>query len=285
MYVVSGATGHTGSAVAKNLLEKNLPVRVIVRSHEKAADLEKLGAEVAVADLQNLDELTAALKGATVLYLMNPPAYQSENQFAEAEKVIESFQTAIKNTPTLEKIVALSSIGSQLSHGTGNIYTTYLLEKAFENSEIPITFIRAGSFMENWNAVLETAKTQGVLPSFFNPLDRKVPQVASADIGRVAAEAMQEKTSGVEIKELAGFWTSPEDTAEAASKVLGKKVTAVPVPRKEWVGILSHHNSPKNAESPAEMFDGFNSGHVKFETDNQLAGKISLEEFMRGALK
>lgn len=284
MYVVSGATGHTGSAVAKNLLEKNLPVRVIVRNAEKAAELESLGAKIAIADLQDADALTEALKDATVLYLMNPPSYAAEDQFAEAEKVIKAFQTAIEKS-SLEKIVALSSFGSQISSGTGNIYTTHLLEKAFENSKIPVTFIRASSFLENWIPVLETAKTQGVLPSFFQPLDQKVPQVASADIGRVAAESMQEKTSGIEVKELAGFYLSPDETAEAVGKVLGREVNAVAVPREQWVGIMSGHNSPKNAESLAEMFDGINSGHTKFETEDQIAGEITVEDFMRKALR
>ncbi len=284
MFIVSGATGHTGSAVAKTLLEKNLPVRVIVRSREKGAEFEKLGAEIAVADLQNADALTEALKGGKVLYLMNPPNYQSEDQFAEADKVIKAFQTAIKNS-SLEKIVALSSIGSQLSSGTGNILTTYKLEQAFENSDVPITFVRAGSFMENWNASLETAKSKGVLPSFSLPLDRKVPQVAAADIGRVAAEAMQEKTEGVEVIELAGFWTSPEETAETFGKVLGREVKAVAIPEEQWLDILKTFNSPKNAESLAEMHRGFNSGHIKFETENQIAGKITLEDFAREALK
>lgn len=284
MYIISGATGHTGSVVAKTLLEEGLPVRVIVRSEEKGKIFKDLGAEVAVADLQNADALTEALKGGKVLYLMNPPAYESENQFFETEKVIKSFQTAIgKNS--LEKIVALSSIGSQLASGTGNILTTHLLENAFNNSNVPITFIRAGSFMENWNSVLETAKTQGVLPSFFHPLDRQIPQVAAADIGRVAAESMLEKTEGSEIKELAGFWVSPNETAEAIGKVLGKTVTAVAVPESQWIEILKNHNSEKNAEAIAEMFKGFNSGHIVFETENQIEGKVTIEEFARKTLQ
>ncbi len=284
MYVVSGATGHTGSVVAKTLLEKGLPVRVIVRSREKGAEFFKLGAEVAVADLQDADALTEALKGGKVLYLMNPPNSQSEDQFAELEKNIKAFQTAIENS-SLEKIVALSSIGSQLSSGTGNILTTYKLEQALGNSHIPVTFVRAGSFMENWNASLEMAKTNGILPSFYQPLKRKIPQVAAADIGRVAVEAMQEKTTGKEVKELAGFWTSPDETAEAVGKVLGKEVKAVAVPEEQWLDILKNHNSPKNAWSLAEMFKGFNSGHIKFETENQIAGKVTVEDFVREALK
>jgi uncharacterized protein YbjT (DUF2867 family) len=284
MYVVSGATGHTGSVVAKTLLEKGLPARVIVRSEEKGAALAKLGAEVAVADLQDAEALTKALQGGKVLYLMNPPAYQAEDQFVELEKVIEAFRAAIDNSE-LEKIVVLSSIGAQLASETGNILTTYKLEQALGNLEIPVTFIRPGSFMENWNAVLEAAKTAGVLPSFFQPLDRKVPQVAAADIGRVAAEAMQEKTAGKEIIELAGFWTSPAETAAAIGRALGKEVKAVPIPEEQWLDILKNHNSPKNAQSLAEMFKGFNSGHIKFETENQRAGKTTVEDFARAAVK
>ncbi len=284
MYVVSGATGQTGSVVAKKLLEENLPVRVIVRSEEKGRSFKDLGAEVAVSDLQDADALGNALAGGKVLYLMNPPAYQAEDLFAETKKVIEAFQTAIENS-ALEKIVALSSIGSQLSSGTGNILTTYKLEQAFGNLEIPVTFIRAGGFMENWNGVLETAKTQGVLPSFYQPLNRKIPQVAAADIGRVAAFAMQEKTTGKEVKELAGFWTSPAETAEAFGKVLGKEVKAVPVPEDQWLEILKSYNSPKNAALSVEMFKGFNSGYIKFETENQIAGKITIEDYAREALK
>ena len=284
MYVVSGATGNTGSVVAKTLLEKGLLVRVIVRSREKGAAFETLGAEIAVADLHDAAALTEALQGGKVLYLMNPPAYQSEDLFVESDKVIAAFRAAIENS-ALEKIVALSSVGSHLSSGTGNILTTYQLEQAFGKLDIPVTFVRAGGFMENWNGVLETVKTAGVLPSFFQPLDRKFPQVAAADIGRVAAEAMQEKTTGVEIKELAGFWTSPEETAEAFAKVLGREVKAVPVPEDQWTDILQSYNSPKNAVSSAEMFNGFNSGHIRFETENQIAGKITVEDWAREALK
>ena len=284
MYVVSGATGNTGSAVAERLLEKGLPVRVIVRSQEKGADFAKLGAEVAVADLHDAATLTEALKGGTVLYLMNPPAYRSDDQFAELENLIAAFQTAIENAK-LEKIVVLSSIGSQLSSGTGNILTTHKLEQAFGNLNIPVTFIRAGSFMENWNSGLKMAKTKGVLLSFFQPLKRKIPQVAAADIGRVVAESMQEKTKGKEVKELAGFWTSPEETAEAVGEVLGREVKAVSIPENQWLDIMKTYSSPKNAASMAEMFKGFNSGHIKFETENQIAGKITVEDFMRETLK
>ncbi|CAA9410875.1 MAG: hypothetical protein AVDCRST_MAG74-2276 [uncultured Pyrinomonadaceae bacterium] len=35
----------------------------------------------------------------------------------------------------------------------------------------------------------------------------------------------------------------------------------------------------------AEMLAGFNSGYIKFETENQMAGKITVEDYAREALK
>ena len=49
MFVVVGATGNTGSAVADTLLSRKQPVRIVVRSAEKGTVWKAKGAEVAVA--------------------------------------------------------------------------------------------------------------------------------------------------------------------------------------------------------------------------------------------
>lgn len=283
MYIVSGATGQTGSVVANTLLEKSLPVRVIVRSEEKGKSWKDAGAEVAVADVRDADALTEALQGGKVLYLMNPPNEQSEDMFVETAEVIKAFQTAIENS-ALEKLVVLSSVGAHLPGGTGPCVTNYLLEQAFGNSNIPTTFIRPPSFMENWNAVLETVKTEGILPSFFQPLDVKMPQIAAADIGREAAKAMLEKSEGAQVKELAGLPYSPNDVAAAFSKVLGREIKAVAVPENQWLEILKTFASPRNAEAFYEMFQAANSGFLTFETENLIAGKTTIEDYANKVL-
>ncbi|MEO1568758.1 MAG: NAD(P)H-binding protein, partial [Pseudomonadota bacterium] len=50
MFVISGATGKTGSVVAQTLLDQGQAVRVIVRSEEKGTPWKAKGAEVAVAE-------------------------------------------------------------------------------------------------------------------------------------------------------------------------------------------------------------------------------------------
>ena len=59
----------------------------------------------------------------------------------------------------------------------------------------------------------------------------------------------------------------------------------VAVPEDQWLGILTNHNSPKNGESVAEMFKCINSGYINFETENQIAGKVTIEDYAREALK
>ncbi len=283
MYIVSGATGQTGSVVARTLLEKGLPVRVIVRSEEKGKPWKDLGAEVAVADVQDTDALTKALEGGKALYLMNPPNEQAEDMVVETEKIIKAFQTAIGNS-SLEKLVVLSSVGAHLASGTGPIVTNRLLEQAFGNSPMPTTFVRPASFMENWNSILETVKSDGILPSFHQPLDKKFPQVATEDIGRVAADAMLETSAGVQIKELSGLPYSPNDVAEAFSKVLGREIKAVAVPENQWLEILKTFTSQRNAEAYQEMFQAANADFLTFETANQIAGKVTIEDYAREAL-
>ena len=284
MYIVSGATGQTGSVITRTLLEKDLPVRAIVRSEEKGKHLKEAGAEIAVVvDVRDANALTAALAGGTVLYLMNPPHEQSADMFAETEKVINAYKTAIENS-SIEKLVVLSSVGAQLPSGTGAIVTNHLIEQAFKDSTIPTTFLRAAYFMENWNSVLETAKSEGILPSFLQPLDAKLPQVSTEDIGRIAAEAMLENSEGVQIKELAGLPYSPNDVAEAFSKVLGKEIRAVEVPENQWLDIMKTFASPRNAEAYYEMTESVNAGSITFETENQIKGTFTIEDYANKAL-
>ncbi len=284
MYIVSGATGQTGSIVARTLLEKNLPVRAIVRSEEKGKSLKDAGAEVAVADLRDANDLTEALAGGKVLYLMMPPNEQCDDMFAETEKIIKAYQTAIERS-TLEKLVVLSSVGAHLPSGTGAIVTNYLVEQAFLKSSVATTFLRAAYFMENWNSVLDSVKSDAVLPSVLQPLDKKIPQISVEEIGRAATAEMLEDSRDVQIKELAGLPYSPNDIAAAFSAVLGKEVTAVAVPQNQWLGIMQTFASPRNAAAYYEMTASVNSGFVTFGTENQIEGTVTVEEYVKKTLR
>ncbi|NJN71387.1 MAG: SDR family oxidoreductase [Limnothrix sp. RL_2_0] len=59
--LVAGATGATGSRIVKTLVEKNIPVRAMVRDLAKAKEMLPGAAELVVADLQQKETLEAAI--------------------------------------------------------------------------------------------------------------------------------------------------------------------------------------------------------------------------------
>jgi hypothetical protein len=61
-----------------------------------------------------------------------------------------------------------------------------VIEQALSDLPMPITFLRPAWFMENCRWDVVPACEQGVIPSFLQPLDKPVPMVATADIGKLA---------------------------------------------------------------------------------------------------
>ncbi|MFE0757823.1 NmrA family NAD(P)-binding protein [Inquilinus sp. NPDC058860] len=268
MYVVAGVSGNTGAAAARTLIEAGARVRVLVRDAAKAESWVRQGAEVAVADLADAAALTAALSGARGAYLLNPPGYTAEDPFADAEVVADAIARAA-TAARLPKLVVLSSVGTDRPSGTGMIATTRTLEQRLAGIGLPVTFLRAAYFMENWAEVTGVAAAEGVLPSFLAPLDRAIPMVATADIGRVAAEALREDWVGQRVIALQGpAATSPNDVAAAFARALGRPVQAVAVPEAGWAEALSHGGfSARSTAGFIEMMRGINSGHVDFGSD------------------
>ena len=68
--------------------------------------------------------------------------------------------------------VFLSSIGSEQPSGLGLITSTHLMEEAMRTLPIPVAYLRAGSFMENWLGALDHIRATGEMPFFYAPLDR-----------------------------------------------------------------------------------------------------------------
>ncbi len=71
MILVIGATGNVGKELVPQLLNKDVPVRILTRDERKVIDLGKK-VEVAVGDLNNPETLAPALKGIDRLYFVAP---------------------------------------------------------------------------------------------------------------------------------------------------------------------------------------------------------------------
>jgi uncharacterized protein YbjT (DUF2867 family) len=286
MYVVAGATGNTGSVVAETLLQQRKPVTVIVRSEEKGQPWKAKGAKIALGSLEDAAAVAEILKGADGAYLLTPPNLQAPDIIEDRKRVAYALAQAVRDSG-IARVVFLSSFGSQHASGTGPIVTTHIAETALASVTKNVTFVRAGFFFENWAPVLQAVLGNGVLPTLLTP-DRKIPMLATRDIGRVAAEALLDPPRGPRIIELAGPRDySPEDIASVLSSLRHRDVRVQHIPETAAVPTLQSFGLPENAARLlAEMYQGINSGHVAYEGGSAefRRGIVGAEEALRGLL-
>jgi len=282
MYAITGITGKVGGAVARALLADGQSVRAVVREAGRAQAWTERGCEVAAANMDDAGSLSAAFEGAAGVFILPPSEFDPLPGFPEARAVIDAVKTALESAHP-GKVVCLSTIGAQATQS--NLLTQRtLMEEALSELPMPVTFLRPGWFMENAAWDVGPARDEGVVHSFLQPLDKTVPMVATADVGRVAARLLQETWDGKRVVELEGPQrVSPNDLAAAFAEILGRPVRAEAVPRETW-GAMFRAQGTKDPMPRIRMLDGFNEGWIDFEGDEAtvIKGRVELETVLRG---
>jgi len=279
MHIITGATGHVGSAVAESLLKQGEKVLVITRSKKKAESWKQKGAEAEVADIHDTETLHEIFKKGKRLFLLNPPAPPDTDTVKEEQRSLQSMLKALENTK-IEKIVAESTYGAQPGEGNGDLNVLYDMEQRLKDLGIPTTIIRGAYYMSNWDMQLESAKKEGKVHTLY-PVTFKIPMAAPHDIGEYAAKLMLEPVgnSGLHYVEGPEHYSSA-DVAAAFSEVLKKHVEAVETPQSQWIPSLRKMGfSVKAAKSMANMTNL--TLEQKYEMpDEPHRGRTTLKEYM-----
>src|SRR5262245_18759525 len=125
-------------------------------------------------------------------------------------------------------------------------------------------FLRPAWFMENYGWDIPAARDKGVVPSFLQPLDRRIPMVATGDVGRGAAELLLETWNGKRIVELEEpRRLSPNDIARVLSAIFSRTIRTESIPRETWMDLFSKQGM-QNPLTRMQMLDGFNEGWIEF---------------------
>jgi uncharacterized protein YbjT (DUF2867 family) len=174
-------------------------------------------------------------------------------------------------------VVFLSTVGAQVAE-FNLLNNSKITEAGLRTMRVPVAFLRAAWFMENASWDVEAAKA-GVVPSFLQPVDHPIPMVATADVGRTAADLLRESWTGQRIVELEGPRRySANDVAAAFAEAVGHSVRMDPVPRDTWEALFRSQGM-KHPMPRIRMIDGFNEGWIDFEGDGaeHRTGRVPLE--------
>jgi len=266
MFVVTGATGNTGSVVASQLLAAGKKVRGIGRSAERLQRLVHRGAEPFVANLTDCEALTRAFRGAEAVYVMIPPNPTAPDLGAAQHAVSESIAAALEKSG-VQYAVALSSIGADKAQGTGPIVGLHRFEERLNRiSGLHVLHLRAAYFMENTLFQAGMIHKTGTVIGSLGP-DLRFPMIATRDIGAAAAEELLKLDfKAHQSRELLG----PNDVTMAGvagilGKAIGKPNLKYVQAPDEQVGsaMLQMGMSEDFVTQILELSAAMNSGHVK----------------------
>ena len=263
MYAITGITGKVGGAVARVLLgahRLSAPLYVMSKragSCGRPRDVR----ESSRPEWQDAASLTAAFTAAEGVFILPPSEFIRHRGFPRHEQ-----SSPPSARPSNQRGLEESSACRRLARNQpdSNLLTQRTLtEAALGQLPMPIAFLRPAWFMENAAWDVASARQTGLIASFLQPLNKPVPMVATADVGRVAAELLQQNWTGRRVVELEGpSRITPRDVAAAFGKILGNVVRIRAIPRETWNGLFEsqgmRHPLPR-----IQMLDGFNEGWIR----------------------
>ena len=223
--LITGATGNTGTELAKQLSAKGVPFRALVRSVENAGQLAALpGIELVSGDLGDPDSLTAALKGIKRAFLLT-------NSSEQAETLQLGFVDAARQAG-VQHIVKLSQLAASINSPVRFLRYHAAVEQHIRASGIAYTFLRPNLFMQGLLGFSSTIAAKGM---FFASIgEARVSLVDIRDIAALAAAALTEQEHEGKIYNITG----PEalthaEIAAQFSAVLGREIRFINVSPEE----------------------------------------------------
>ena len=227
-----GATGRHAHWVLRELNQRGVSVRALVRNQQRADVARNNGAaEVAIGDLTEPATLSRAAAGMDGVFHIGPAHAAGEAQMGVA--MVDAAATAGVRKFVFSGVIH-PSISAMTNHGAAKLP----VEEALYSSELDFTVLQPARFMQNfersWNDIVEHDR----LAQPYS-LSAKMCSVDYRDVAEVAAMAMTGDELSYGTFELsAPGMQDTYQTAEIVSEVLGRTVTAVQIPLDHFASQL-----------------------------------------------
>lgn len=222
--IVTGATGKTGSLVVTDLLKAGYPVRALLRREDDRSNrLKAQGAEIAVADMSDVERIADALTDVQRAYYcppIDPYMIQGAVAFAVAAKEAR-----------LEHIVSLTQWLSSPSHPSLATRQHWLVDRLFSmTSGVAHTMVNPGFFADSYLVTIGSAAHLGIFPWMYGK-SRNAPP-SNEDIARVVVAALTDpaRHAGKVYRPTGPELLGADEMAHAIGRAVGRSVRAVPTP-------------------------------------------------------
>ena len=257
-YLVTGASGHVGGSLARQLHDRGHHVRALVRDPARAMGRPD-AIERVVGDLDHPESVAKAVAGVDAIFLM-----QVGGGTAQTTTVIDAARAS-----AVSRIVLLSSVGARLMPLDANPIGAALAarEQVLRASGLDVTYLRPNTFASNslwWR--------DGILAgTVVDPTgDGRMPTVDPDDIARAAAVTLTEDGHVGKGYTLTGpdALTSREQVAIIAD-VLGREVDFRDVTPHEFAEAAIARGTPA---AEAHLVEALNellrAGRAAYVTDD-----------------
>jgi uncharacterized protein YbjT (DUF2867 family) len=269
MITILGATGNVGRKIGDILIKKGEQVRLVARSSDRLRPLVGKQAQALAGDALDVEFLVKAFKDADAVFTLIPPNFKAGKFIDYADKIGESIARALE-IARVNHVVNLSSVGAELSGGTGPIVGLHNMEERLNRIKgLHVRHVRAAFFMENllWN--IDLIKSKGINGDALRG-DTKFPMIATKDIAAHAAERLTKRDfTGSSVRYLLG---QRDLGMIEATEIIGKKINKpglayVMFPYEEAEkGLIAAGLSPDVSRLYIEMSRAFNEGRIRQET-------------------
>ncbi|PZR35760.1 MAG: NAD-dependent dehydratase [Azospira oryzae] len=288
--VLTGSLGNIGRPLTQELVQKGHAVTVISSNPKRQEDIEALGAKAAIGIMQDPAFLSAAFKGADIVYLMETmeavgDMFDKDVDFIESiTQIGRNYKQAVAGSG-VKKVIHLSSIGAHMAEGNGILLFHHNVENILQQlpGDVAIKFIRPVGFFDNLFSFIRTIKSKGAIISNYGG-DQKEPWVSPLDIAAVIAEEVDLPFKGRKVRYVASDEVSPNEIARAIGEAIGKPDLAWSVIPDEQLlnGWLSIGFNPQVAKGFVELQASQGTGllYEDYYRHRPVLGKMKLKDFV-----
>jgi uncharacterized protein YbjT (DUF2867 family) len=192
MKLVVGATGQLGGLVARQLLQRDGDVRVLVRPNSTYQPLVDAGARPVFGDLKDRASLDAAVQGVdVVITTANAVAATGPDTIESVDVLGNRALIEAARAAGVVQFIFTSALGSTPDSPVPFMRAKGLTEEHLRASGMPFTILAPNFFMEVWiGAIVALAVAEGRPVTLVGEGRRKHSMVSIADVAAFAVASV-----------------------------------------------------------------------------------------------